>query len=282
MKIIVTGGTGFIGSHFLRAALEANHEVIALRRPGSSSRVPVDGPVRWVYADLSNTDFSSFGNLDRSCLVHLASYGVSPQPCEWDLALRYNVGDSIRLLTAAVQAGIRRFVICGTCLEYGASAARYEFVPPTAPLEPLGAYASSKAAQSVACAGMAREHLLEMAILRPFTVFGEGQHQSNFWPSLQRAALAGEDFPMTSGEQVRDFVEVSQVAETFLKTATLADLKAGETLIQNVGTGVPQTLRAFAEALWKATGATGKLLPGAIPTRAREVMRYVPEIPPQS
>jgi nucleoside-diphosphate-sugar epimerase len=117
-----------------------------------------------------------------------------------------------------------------------------------------------------------------MAILRPFTVYGEGQHDSNFWPSLQKAALAGEDFPMTSGEQIRDFVEVMEVALAFLQAATSADLKPGEPVIRNVGTGVPQSLRAFAEAQWKAAGATGKLLPGAVPMRAHEVMRYVPEI----
>lgn len=278
MKIFVTGGTGFIGSHFLRAALAADHEVIAFRRPGSTPRVPVVGAVKWVDADLANVDFLAHGNLDRSCLVHLASYGVSPQPCEWDLAFRYNVDDSVRLLAAAIRAGVSRSVVCGTCHEYGGSAARYEFVPPTAPLEPCGSYASSKAAQSIASAGMAREFRIEMAILRPFTVFGEGQHPSNFWPSLRKAALAGDDFSMSSGEQVRDFVEVSQVAETFLKTATMVNLRPGEPIIENVGTGIPQSLRAFAEAQWKEAGAVGRLLPGAIPMRDHEVMRYVPEI----
>jgi UDP-glucose 4-epimerase len=278
MKLVVTGGTGFIGSHFLRAALAAGHKVTAMRRPGSHPRVPVDGLVKWVDGELGEKWFQDFGDLSEVCLVHLASYGVSPQACEWDLAFQINVSDSVRFLAAAVKAGIRRVIVCGTCLEYGRSASRYEFVPSTAPLEPIGPYASSKAAQSVAFAGMARELRIEMAILRPFTVFGEGQYEANFWPSLQKAALAGQDFPMTSGEQIRDFIEVTQVANVFLEAATSADLKPGEPVIRNVGTGVPQSLRSFAEAQWKASGATGKLLPGAAPMRALEVMRYVPEI----
>ena len=278
MKIFVTGGTGFIGSHFLKTALAAGHEVIAIRRLGSQPKFPIEGQIQWIDADLSTVDFQTLGDLNNACLVHFAAYGVSPQLCEWDTAFHFNVGKSILLLKSAVKAGIPRAVVCGTCLEYGRSADHFEFVPPHAPLEPIGAYATSKAAQTVALSGMARELNIEMAILRPFNVFGDGQHSSNFWPSLRRAALAGEDFPMTSGEQVRDFIEVSSVAEIFLHAATSKHLRPGEPVIQNVGTGTPLTLRAFAEAQWKAAGATGTILPGVIPMRANEVMRYVPAI----
>jgi UDP-glucose 4-epimerase len=284
MKLIVTGGTGFIGSHFLRAAIAENHEVIAIRRPGSVPRVTVEGSVHWVDAELSEVRFDDFGDLNEACLVHLAAYGVSPQPCEWDLAFRYNVSDSVKMLGCAIRAGIRRVVVCGSCVEYGNSASRFEFIPPDAPLEPIGAYATSKAAQTVALSGIAREYAIELAILRPFTVYGEGQYPSNFWPSLRRAALSGEDFPMTTGNQIRDFEEVGRVASAFLMAATRTDMRPGQPTIENVGTGHPKTLRAFAEAQWKEAGASGKLLPGAIPSRANEVMRYVPQVqsPPHS
>ena len=278
MKLVLTGGTGFIGSHFLRAAIAAQHEVIAIRRHGSVPRVALEGPVHWVDAELSAVRFDDLGDLNEACLVHLAAYGVSPQHCEWDLAFRYNVSDSIKMLKCAIRAGIRRFVVCGSCVEYGNSASRYEFIPPDAPLEPLGAYATSKAAQTVALSGIAREYAIELAILRPFTVYGEGQHPSNFWPSLRRAALSGEDFPMTTGDQIRDFMEVSKVASAFLRAASRTDIRPGHPIIENVGTGHPQTLRAFAETQWKEAGASGKLLSGAVSYRAHEIMRYVPKV----
>ena len=62
MKIFVTGGTGFIGSHFLKTALAAGHEVIAIRRLGSQPKFPVDGQIQWIDANLSNVDF-------RKCVV---------------------------------------------------------------------------------------------------------------------------------------------------------------------------------------------------------------------
>jgi nucleoside-diphosphate-sugar epimerase len=277
MKLIVTGGTGFIGSHFLRVALAAGHEVIAIRRPGSVPRVPVEGPLQWVDAELAAVDFKPFGDLSQACLVHLAAYGVSPQLCEWDLAFRYNVSDSVRLMAAAIEAGTTRSVVCGSCVEYGRSGTRFEFIPPTAPLEPIGAYATSKAAQTLALTGMAREAKIGMTVLRPFTVFGEGQHPTNFWPSLRRAALAGADFAMSEGSQIRDFMEVGSVARAFLAAATEATTPP-QPLILNVGTGVPKTLRAFAEEQWQSAGASGRLLPGKIPMRTNEVARYVPEI----
>ena len=277
MKLIVTGGTGFIGSHLLRAALAAGHEVIAIRRPESVPRLPVEGPLRWVDAELAAVNFKDFGDLSQACLVHLAAYGVSPQPCEWDLAFRYNVGDSVKLMAAAIEAGITHSVVCGSCVEYGRSGARYEFIPPTAPLEPIGAYASSKAAQTLALTGMARESKIGMMVLRPFAVFGEGQHASNFWPSLRRAALAGDDFPMSEGSQIRDFMEVGAVARVFL-SAAMTRSAPPEPLILNIGTGVPKTLRSFAEEEWKIAGATGKLLPGKVPMRSNEVARYVPQV----
>ena len=83
---------------------------------------------------------------------------------------------------------------------------------------------------------------------------------------------------MTPGEQVRDFTPVSKVAETFADALTRSDLAAGQPLIENVGTGVATTLHDFARHWWKTWQARGRLLPGAVPYRENEIMRYVPEI----
>ena len=122
----------------------------------------------------------------------------------------------------------------------------------------------------------AREHKLELAVLRPFHVFGEGESQERLWPSLKKAALAGEDFPMTFGEQIRDFTPVEFVAEKFVHYAVEAMIKKGEPAIHNLGTGKPMSLNSFAEEQWKKFGATGRLKRGEIPYRKNEVMRYVP------
>jgi nucleoside-diphosphate-sugar epimerase len=276
LKIFVTGGTGFIGGHFLKQAIAAGHHVTAIRRSGSTSRIPLPRGLAWLDGKLDDDWSEMLAQCDA--LVHLAAVGVSPQKADWDELFDVNVRQSLHLWREATKAGVKRLVVCGSCFEYGKSGERFEFIPPAAPLEPANAYAVSKAAATMAALVLAHEQRIELIILRPFHVFGDGQHESNFWPSLRKAALAGEDFPMTAGEQIRDFTPVEKVADILLSALVRTDVRAGEPKIENVGTGQPQALRAFAESWWKRWNATGKLKIGALPYRANEVMRYVPAI----
>jgi len=279
MKIFVTGGTGFIGSHFLPAALQAGHEVTALRLPGDKPKVPSTAQPEWVDGSLADDWQGRLAGCQA--LVHLAAIGVSPQQADWDELFKVNVQQSLKLWLQAAKCGLNRFVICGSCFEYGKSGERYDSIPVDAPLEPTNAYAASKAAATMAALALAVEKRIELIVLRPFQVFGEGELESRLWPSLRKAALAGEDFPMTAGDQVRDFIAVEQVAEAFVAAITRTDLRSGAPRIENLGTGQPQTVRAFAGHWWKQWGAKGKLLVGAVPYRNNEVMRYVPQISPR-
>jgi nucleoside-diphosphate-sugar epimerase len=94
---------------------------------------------------------------------------------------------------------------------------------------------------------------------------------------LRKAAANGKDFPMTDGGQVRDFTPVRTVARRFL-TACLEPLHGVR--IENVGSGEAMSLLDFARREWTSCGAVGGLLPGALPHRKNEVMRYVPDLKP--
>ena len=276
MRMFVTGATGFIGSHVVNAARAAGHEVVGLRRPRSTPRVPVDLGVDWIEGDLAEIRSSDLAGVDA--VIHLAAAGVNPAAANWNACFQTNVIDSLALWNAAAQGGVRRLIVCGSCFEYGAHGARHEAIPPSAALEPTGPYHASKAAATMAACGLAHEQGLECAILRPFHVFGEGEDASRLWPSLRGAALAGADYPMTPGQQVRDFVPVGDVAASFLSVCVDRPLEPGRPEVHNVGTGHPVTILEFAEYWWRRWGAAGRLLPGAIAYRPGEVMRYVPEI----
>ncbi|HVM50495.1 MAG TPA: NAD(P)-dependent oxidoreductase [Candidatus Acidoferrum sp.] len=277
MRLFVTGGTGFIGSHLITMALGAGHAVRALRRSSNSRlRTSTDREPEWITKGMADITVGDLRETD--VLVHLAAAGVSPQQATWATLFRTNVLDSLELWRKAAEAGIRRLVVCGSCFEYGRSAERYEFIPANAPLEPTNAYAASKASATMAALAFAVETRVELLVLRPFHVFGEGQHEANFWPALKEAAASGGDYRMTPGEQVRDFTPVSMVARAFMHAAQRPGLQPGLPRIENVGTGNPQALRAFAEYWWKKLDARGRLLVGALPYRTGEVMRYVPEV----
>jgi nucleoside-diphosphate-sugar epimerase len=277
MRIFVTGATGFIGSHFVNRAHTAGNLIIALRRSMESHpRIELERQPVWITKSLAEVSEDDLAGAD--CLVHLAAVGVSPRAAAWEELLRWNVAVPPKPLEPAARAGVKRWVVAGSFAEYGRSAERFEFIPPEAPLEPTYSYAASKAAGSVLFRALAVEHAAELSYLRLFSVFGEGQHASNLWPSLRRAARAGEDLPMTPGEQVRDFISVEQVVAALLEATTDTSIKPGAPRIGNVGSGRPQTVRQFAETWWRRWEAPGRLLFGALPYRDGEVMRFLPQL----
>jgi nucleoside-diphosphate-sugar epimerase len=288
MTIFVTGATGFIGSHFLRVSLEAGHNIVALRRsPASRPRIPINneeqmvasGQLQWLNKEMAKVSAADLQSGD--IFVHLAAAGVSPQHSDWSALFQTNVTDSLALWLEAVKAGIKRFVICGSCFEYGLSGERYDFIPVDAPLEPTTPYAASKAAATMAAIALAHTHQLHVSVARPFHVFGEGESEGRFWPSLRRAAHAGIDFPMTHGEQVRDFIPVENVATRFLdESLRLYNISTSQrsafTRVFNIGTGHPRSLKQFAALWWNKWDTKGKVLLGAVPYRSNEIMRLIP------
>lgn len=276
-RIFLTGGTGFLGSHFLRQALLAGHEVFALRRPGSAPKLEPPTQPHWLDGKLTD-DWTDLLR-ESDCLVHFAAAGVSMQEAAWSELFQINVLDSLHLWRAAALAGVRRLIISGSCFEYGSSGSQYDFIPANAPLMPTTAYGASKAAATVAALGLAVEQKLELLVLRPFHLFGEGEGDSRLWPSLRKAAIDGRDFPMTLGEQTRDFIPVESAAVAFLASLDRTDLTAGVPQVENLGSGQAQSLLEFATFWWKHWQASGKLRPGELPYRADEVMRYVARSP---
>ena len=131
-----------------------------------------------------------------------------------------NLNAVLELLLNDRISGVKYFIIAGSCFEYGKSGNRYSYIPTDAPLEPSNSYATSKALASIAIRQWAEEHRVALEILRVFHVYGEGELFTRFWPSLRSAALEGRDFPMTNGEQLRDFQPVTSVARVFWTGST--------------------------------------------------------------
>jgi len=280
MKLFVTGGTGFVGTHFLQQALAAGHEVVALRRPGSAPRLPLAAEPRWLDGALD----ADWSDALQGCevLVHLASHTPNPPYAPLDECLYWNVFAAMKLARQAAAAGVGRFLVAGSCFEYGQVPADVPFIDVTTPLAPSLSYPASKAAASIAFEAFAREGGHRVKLLRIFQVFGEGEQASRLWPSLRRAALEGKDFPMSAGEQVRDFIPVEEVAARFVRHLDFSGVEPGSPQVHHVASGRAQTLLEFASYWWQHWGATGKLLPGAVPYRKNELFRLVPRPPADS
>ena len=276
MKLFVTGGTGFVGSHFVNEAHRRGHELTVLRRSSDSQpRVTLDHQPRWVTASL-DAPLSQY-LLGHDAVVHLAAHTPNVPYDTLENCLYWNVTASLKLFRSAYGVGIRRFIAAGSCFEYGAAAERYEYVPTDAPLEATLSYPCSKAVASRVFAAMASDSDASVTIARIFQVYGPGEAATRLWPSLMAAANEGRDFNCSAGEQTRDFVPVQDVA---VQIADLLNSKPdpGNIHIKHIGTGRPQTLRQFVEQCWAQAGATGRLHFGTKPYREGEIMRLVPKI----
>lgn len=275
MKIFVTGGTGFLGSHFLQQALEIGHDVIAQRRPGSVPRIPLMKEPIWIDRMLDQ-DFNELTGCDA--VVHLAAHTPNPPYAPLDECLYWNVYATLRLIQQAAAQGVKNVIVAGTCFEYGAAAEGQEFIHPATETRPTLSYPISKAAATTSCLGAARNLGLRLQVLRIFQVFGDGEAPTRFWPSLRAAALEGRDFPMSTGDQVRDFISVVDVARKFVEALSFDGVEIGRPHIRNIGNGRGQSILHFAQHWWSTWQAKGHLLPGQLERRTGEVARLVANV----
>ncbi len=276
MKLFVTGGTGFVGSHFLQRVMSAGHDVVAQRRPGSRPRIALDREPVWVDRALDGDFRPALGGCEA--LVHFASHTPNPPYAPLDECLYWNVHATARLLQQAAAMGVHRVLIAGSCFEYGLGALHQDRVHPGSEMRPTQSYAISKAAATTACLGMASALSLRLQVLRIFQVFGAGESALRFWPSLRSAALNGLDFEMSAGTQIRDFIPVAEVAARFLEALDFEGVEMGRPVLRNIGTGRGQSLLSFAQFWWSKWGASGTLRPAKIGLRPGELERLVADI----
>jgi nucleoside-diphosphate-sugar epimerase len=134
MKITITGATGLIGSHLLKELTKYYPEVSALRRKGARPRIPLERDPIWIEGQLNDLTEKDLKGTD--CLIHLAAHGVDPREANWEDCFRWNVIESVELWRRAASAGVRNFIICGSCFEYGATGDSCEYISVDAPLRP--------------------------------------------------------------------------------------------------------------------------------------------------
>jgi nucleoside-diphosphate-sugar epimerase len=276
MRILVTGGTGFIGSQVVRRlAGHPGAAVTVLSRGTDPWRLRALGAGRVEVAVGDFTDGCVGGLLRRlrpEVVVHLAMAYHTLGSSGGAAIDAVNHHGTLHLLETFLAAGGRRFVSAGTCFEYGHHDA--ERIEETAPCRPIYDYAVAKARAAEGVLARAAATGTEALVLRVFAPFGPLEDPKRIVPQLLEAGRTGRPLDLTPGEQVRDYVHVADVAAAFVAAAVAKALPRAQA-VYNVCTAVGHSLRELAHGVERALGRGLSLGWGKVPYRPNEMMRLV-------
>jgi UDP-glucose-4-epimerase GalE len=302
MRILVTGGAGYIGSHATRWFLEHGHQVWVYDNLSAGHRAAVPAEKLLV------GDLLDGGRLDQvlaehriEAVVHFAALAlVGESVVEPARYYHNNVVGTLTLMEAMRRQGVSRIVFSSTCATYGAPLQ----VPITEdePQQPINPYGQSKLCVEKALRDYAGAYGWGVALLRYFNAAGahpdgtlgeDHEPETHLIPRIILAALGrapaievfGTDYPTPDGTCIRDYIHVNDLAEAHDRA--LERLTPGTPLICNLGTGTGHSVRAVIRAVEEVSGKSVPVRevarrPGDPPVlvaasgRARELLGWQP------
>lgn len=247
MKVLVTGGTGFLGRHVLRSLATHGIESVAI------GRSPIPGHPFLACDLLSAADHRPLlAAAQATHLLHLAWYTEPDRYWTSPLNLRW-VDASLRLIEAFHEAGGRHVVVAGSCAEYDRACGYCREDAPTG--EPASLYGTSKDALRRLATSLAAVRGFTVAWGRVFQPFGPGEHSQRLIPSLIDIFLKKRPPVAVNAGIWRDFIYAADVAEAFV---TL--LKHESTGVWNISTGQPIRIAEVVMEIARLCGADPRIV----------------------
>jgi nucleoside-diphosphate-sugar epimerase len=242
--VLLTGASGFVGYQVLSSLVARQVPVRVVLREGSQDQLSdyVTEKQTIMTADLfsETADWWEQACSGVDTVIHVAWYTVPGEYLQAPENLDCLIG-SLNLAKAAAQAGVRRFVGIGTCFEYDLSEGELSV---DTSLKPLTPYAAAKAALYTALSQWLPARQVEFLWCRLFYLYGEREDPRRLVPYLREQLMHGKPAELTSGNQVRDFIDVA-VAGQMIAEEALGSRKGAI----NICSGIPITVRQFAEQI---------------------------------
>ncbi|GAA4465854.1 GDP-mannose 4,6-dehydratase [Nibrella saemangeumensis] len=298
MKILLTGGAGFIGSHLTKELLEQGHAVICLDnldtyydpkiKRQNIRQFSADPNYLFIEGDIRDRTLldALFRLYGCDTVVHLAARaGVRPSVENPALYFDVNVNGTLSILEAMRQAGVRRMVMASSSSVYG-DAERVPFTESDACDRPLSPYAASKRSAELLAHTYHHLYGFDISCLRFFTVYGPGQRPEMAISQFTERVLNG--LPITlfgDGTTARDYTYIDDITHGILKAIDHLNGYA----VLNIGGSDPISLRDLVSLIEKATGETAlidwqPMQPGDVErtyadvSLARKQIGYMPSV----
>jgi len=265
MNVFVTGGAGYIGSICTEELIEAGHQVTVYDNLSEGHRSAVDKRARFILGRPEEDEdiLKAVRETRPDAIMHFAANAVVGEsmtnPGKY---FRNNVANGLKLLEAAVAAGVKKFVFSSTCATYGPP----ERVPMTEelPQRPINPYGESKLMFERMLHWYHELHGLEFVAFRYFNAAGAserfGEHhrvETHLIPNVLRVALGqaphceiyGTDYPTPDGTCIRDYIHIVDLAQ-----AHILALAAGKQGFYNLGNGDGYSVRQVIQMCEKVSG----------------------------
>ena len=267
-KILVTGATGFIGHHVVQWLTDHDYEVIATgTSEEKAKKFAWYDSVKFVACDYYTDEknfYEFFGRPD--ILIHLAWKGLPNYMMRFHL--EENLPAEMRFLRAFAESGKTKIVVTGTCYEYGVVNGCLSEDMPT---NPTTVYGVAKDALRRYLSFLAGEYSFSWNWVRLFFLYGEGQSPKSLLPQLEAAIERGDaEFPMSGGEQLRDYLPVETVAEYICRIALQSDVSG----VVNCCSGGCVSVRRLVERRVAELGADISLKLGVYGYSVYEAMAF--------
>jgi UDP-glucose 4-epimerase len=268
MKLLVTGGAGYIGSIVAAQLLAAGHDVAVLDNLYRGHAAAIPAGARHLDVSLADADATTAALAEGfDAVLHFAALALVAESV--DHPERYHRGNfvaTLNLLDAMREAGMKRLVFSSTCAVYGEPAEIP--MPETLPGNPVNAYGNSKLAVDRMIADECRAHGLGAVSLRYFNVAGasgelgeDHDPETHLIPLVLQAAagrrehvsIFGTDYPTEDGTAVRDYIHIEDLGEAHILGLERAT-NPGEHRIYNLGNGTGFSVRQVIDAARAVTG----------------------------
>ena len=259
-KILITGATGFVGRQVLAFLAMQDIHLTAIVRDGKQLFFANDSAVKNVittqdiFSETPEWWENKLQGIDT--VIHVAWYAEPGTYLQSPKNLDCLRG-TLAMAKGAVQAGVRRFVGIGSCFEYDLS---HGMLSINTPLKPSTIYSSSKVATYTTLSQWLPNHKVEFLWCRLFYLYGEGEDTRRLVPYLRSKLDAGEPAELTSGNQIRDFIDVSE-AGRLIAEASLGKIQGPI----NICSGIPITVKELAKNIADEYGRRDLLKFGARP-----------------
>lgn len=270
MKVLVTGGAGFVGKHLVTRLVDRGFIVTVLEHPSASVETLSDD-VTTFQPDLTTgwEPISEIVNaVNPDVIIHLAAIVRAKPESEW-LAplLNTNILLGAHLLQAAVDVGVKRFVAAGSYWQSIKRAGDYD---------PVNLYAATKQSFSDLLQYFGTTGSIDTVLLKLFGNYGPDDSRKNLFAALKSSVNSPEPVAMTDGHQCVDVVHIEDVCSAFLSATQSSDLKQHSEF--EVGTGETASIREIADWFSQGVGAPLHLGWGELPSpshneRAAEIAK---------